>query len=154
MKIKNDEKKELKGEKMKKLIFLVYLNNKYGKGNNNISELETMVGYSSPGGIYDAINNSGYFEKTINGITLTDQGRKVLEKELLAPYQITNIVSYFVIFFGVLMLFQWAEWTYVNELVIIPWYSSLIVIIVGLAIRFLMVRFSYWIIKRNKKVGI
>jgi hypothetical protein len=148
------KKKELRGEKLRKLIFLVYLNNEYGKGSNNISELEEIVGYSSPGGIYDAINNSGYFNKTVDGVVLTEIGKKYLEREILSPYKIANTVSYAFIFFGVFLIFQWAEWIYGKNLVIIPWYSGLIIIVAGLGIRFLLLRLNYWFIKKTKNVSI
>lgn len=113
-----------------------------------------MAGYSSPGGIYDAINNSGYFEKTVNGVVLTQSGRKYLETEILAPYKIANTVSYAFIFFGGFLIFQWAEWTYAKYSVIIPWYSGLGIIGGGLDIRFLLIRFNYWVIKKTKNVSI
>jgi hypothetical protein len=154
LKGKGAKKKELRGEKLRKLIFLVYLNNTYGKGSTNISELEEIVGYSSPGGVYDALNNSGYFERSVNGVVLTELGRKYLEREILTPYKIVNTVSYAFMFFGAFLIVQWADWTFAKNLVIIPWYSGLSIICAGLAIRFLLIRFNYWVVKKTKNVSI
>ena len=113
-----------------------------------------MSGYSSPGGIYDALNNSGYFDRTPTGVVLTEAGRKYLETEILSTYKIANTVSYAFMFFGAFLILQWADWTFAKNLIIIPWYSGLSVIVGGIAIRFFLIRFNYWFIRKTKKVSI
>lgn len=149
-KVKGEEK--LKGERLRDLLFMVYLNNKYGKGKNTISELEEIVGYSSPGGIYHALDNSGYFERTGNEIKLTKLGNKLLNKKILSEYSIANTTGTALIIISFVLLLQWVEWTYFNNPIILQWYAIIPLLVGGLLIRFFLLRLIYWKIKKQKKM--
>lgn len=61
------KEEKLKGDKIRDLILIVYLNNKYDKDKNRIPWLKEKLGYST-GGIYNALDESGYFERTSDAI--------------------------------------------------------------------------------------
>ena len=88
---KRKEKKEdlVKGDKLRDLILLVYLNNKYGKEKNEIPELQEILNYST-GGIYGALDFSGYFQRSPVGIELTEKGKDYLTKKILPQYNAFN----------------------------------------------------------------
>jgi len=149
-KAKGEEK--LKGERLRDLIFMVYLNNRYGKGKNKISELEEIVGYSSPGGIYHALDSSGYFERNGNVIKLTEKGDKLLKNKILAEYNLANTTGNALVIIALVLLLQWVDLTYFNYAMILQWYAIIPLLVGGLVIRFFMLRINYWIIKRQKKI--
>jgi hypothetical protein len=146
--------KELRGDKLRDLILLVYLNNKYGHGNEDVEKLREIVGYNSPGGIYSVLNSSGYFKKAVNGVELTDKGKKYLNKKILTPFTISNYVGAVLMLMGFVFLFQWFEWTYYQFLVIIPLEVALLTITGGFIIRFFMLKINYLLIKKSRHVDI
>jgi hypothetical protein len=129
----------------------VHLNNKYVKGGNEIPALKEILEYST-GGIYGALDNSGYFERKADGIQLTQKGQEYLKKEILTPLSISDSVATILIVIGFVFLLQWIDWTYANQPLILPWYTALLIIGSGLFIRFFILRVNYWIIKRRKKM--
>jgi hypothetical protein len=150
-KAKGEEK--LKGERLRDLVFMVYLNNKYGKGKNKISELEEIVGYGSAGGIYHALDSSGYFERNGNEIKLTKLGNQLLKNRILAEYNLANTTGSALVIIALVLLLQWVEWTYFKNPMIIQWYAIIPLLIGGLFIRFFLLRLVYWKIKRQKKIA-
>jgi hypothetical protein len=142
----------LKGDRLRDLIFLVYLNNRYDKGKNKISELEEIVGYSGPGGIYHALDSSGYFDRKGDEIKLTNLGTQYLNKKILKENQLTNTTGIALVVISLVLLFQYVQWTYFNHVVMISWWGFLPLLIGGLFIRFFTLRLQYWIIKRQKKM--
>jgi hypothetical protein len=150
-KSKTKAEKKLRGDKLRDLILLVYLNNKYGKGSYEIPELKEIVEYST-GGIYSALDYSGYFERTINGIQLTEKGLEYLKNKILPQFSMFYSLGNFLIILGFILLLQWIEWTYVQYPLILPWYSALSIIAFGFFIRFFILRLSYWIIQLRKKM--
>jgi hypothetical protein len=148
---KSQKEKKLKGDKLRELIFLVHLNNKYGKERNEIPALKEILGYST-GGIYNALDSSGYFERTVDGIRLTKQGKEYLNREILTPFKISNSVGDVLIFVGLVFLFQWIEWTYAHSSLIFPVWSALVAIAGGVFIRFFLLRLNYWFIKKSKRM--
>jgi hypothetical protein len=144
-------KEKLRGDKLRELILLVHLNNKYGKGRNEIPALKEILGYST-GGVYNALDSSGYFERTANSIQLTELGKKYLNREILTPYKISNSVGNVLIIAGFVFLLQWIEWTYLNYALILPLWFALLAIGGGAFVRFFILRLEYWLIKRNKRI--
>lgn len=140
----------VKGDKLRDLILLVHLNNKYGKGKNEIPALKEMLEYST-GGIYGALNDSGYFERTLDEIRLTEKGETYLNKKILPRYDILRSTGNILIVIGAVFIFQWINWTYLQKVTIMPWHFGLIVLISGVVFRFLGLRIDYWVIKRKKK---
>jgi len=150
---KNKEKKEelVKGDKLRDLILLVYLNNKYGHGKNDIAELKETLGYST-GGIYSALDNSGYFERNANGIQLTEKGNGYLDHKIMPRYSDSKSIGNAFIILGFVFILQWVDWTFFQYAFIIPWWSGLTVLVGGIIIRFFILRLYYFAIKRRKKM--
>ena len=149
---KKAKKEELvKGDKLRDLMLLVYLNNKYGKGKNEISAFKEILDYST-GGIYSALDNSGYFRRTADGIQFTEKGVEYLNKKILPQYGILKSIGNAFIVLGAFLTLQWIFWTYSQYVWIIPLYSSIPVLAGGLILRFLGMRLHYWTIKREKKI--
>jgi hypothetical protein len=146
---KREEK--LRGDKLRDLILLVYLNNKYGKGSNEIPALRETLRYSV-GGIYSALDSSGYFERKTDRIELTEKGEEYLKSKILTQYSLINSVSNMLILLGFVFLVQWIDWNYAHYALILPWYSCLILLGCGLFIRFFTLRLNYWFIKRRKEM--
>jgi hypothetical protein len=142
----------VKGDQLRDLILLVDLNNKHGKGKNEIPALKEILNYST-GGIYHALNNSGYFERTTEGIQLTEKGKKYLEKKILPRFTILHPIGNFLIFIGVAFLFDWFAWNYLSIALVAQWYSGIIGIVCGIIVRFYFLRLYYWIVKRTKKIS-
>jgi hypothetical protein len=146
---KSEEK--LRGDKLRDLILSVHLNNKYGKGNNEIPALREILGYSV-GGIYNALDSSGYFRRKPDRIELTIKGEEYLKNKILPQYSIINSVSNVLIVLGFVFLIQWIEWNYLDYPLILPWYSWLTLVGGGFFIRFFTLRLNYWFIKRRKEM--
>lgn len=151
-KSKSKNKARLKGEMLRELIFLVYLNNRYGKGKTKISELGEIIGYSSPGGIYHALDNSGYFERNCDEIKLTELGKQYLNKEILKEHQLTKTIGNALIIIALVLLYQWVMFTYFDYVAIISWINVIPLLIVGIITRFFILRIKYWLIKRQKRM--
>ena len=141
----------LKGDKLRDLILLVHLNNKYGKGRNEVSELKENLGYST-GGIYSALDSSGYFERKPDGVLLTQKGEAYLKSKVLPQYDIFKIIGYAILFIGFVLIFQWYDWTYLKVYLVFPWYSDIGFVFLGVILSFFMLRMKYSVFKRKKKM--
>jgi hypothetical protein len=148
--VKRKQKDEdlLKGDKLRDLILLVHLNNSFGKGKNDISELKEKLSYST-GGIYNALDQSGYFERTPTGIKLTEKGEAYLRKSVIPQYDTFRMMGYIVLFIGVLLMFQWIEGTYFDNILLFPWYSDIGFVLLGLFLIFIL-RIKFVISKRKR----
>lgn len=146
--VKKEEK--LRGDKLRELILLVYLNNKYDKEKNRVPWLKERLGYST-GGLYSALDNSGYFERKNDEINLTERGISYLKKQILPQYNALNPMGNFLIVLGLVFLLQWYLWTYANTSMIFPWYTGAVTIATGIIVRFFFLRLGYWIIRNRKK---
>ena len=144
------KQEKLKGDKLRELILLVYFNNKYDKSKNKISWLKENLGYST-GGLYSALDYSGYFERKGDEINLTEKGSSYLKREILPHYTVFNPIGNFFIMIGLFLLFQWYLWTYSKTLLIFQWYSALLIIAGGIVVRFFFMRLTYQIMKRQKQ---
>jgi hypothetical protein len=142
----------LKGDKLRDLILLVHLNNKYGKGRNDVSEMKESLGYST-GGIYSALDSSGYFERKPDGILLSPKGEQYLESKVLPQYDIFKITGYTILFIAFVFIFQWFGWTYLKVYLVLPWYSDLGFIFLGTLLSFFMLRVKYLVFKRKKRIN-
>lgn len=146
----NKKKEEkLKGDKLRDLILMVYLNNKYDKDKNRIQWLKEKLGYST-GGLYHALDNSGYFERKKGEIQLTEKGTDYLNKQILPQYTAFYPIGNVLIILGFVFLLQWCFWTYKQTVMLIPWYSAVIVIALGIFVRFFFLRLNHLIMKMKK----
>ena len=136
---------------MRDLILLVYLNNKYGKGKNDIPELKEILGYST-GGIYSALDSSGHFERTPTGIKLTGKGEDYLKGRILPQFSIYTTLGDVLVLLGAVFLIQWIERAYLDYNMIFPWHFSFLLIGLGLFVRFFILRFYRFVIKRRKNM--
>jgi hypothetical protein len=149
VRVNKKKEEKLRGDKLRDLILMVYLNNKYDKDRNRIPWLKEKLGYST-GGLYHALDNSGYFERKKGDIYLTEKGTNYLNKQILPQYTVFNPIGNLLIILGFVFLLQWYFWTYAHKPVVIPWYSALIAIALGLLVRFFFLRIIHWIMKRKK----
>lgn len=142
----------IKGDMLRDLIFLVYLNDKYGLGKRiRISKLKSLIGYST-GGVYNALDESEYFIRKGDEIRPSKEGEEYVKKKLLPYYKPLNIISYYIIFFGILLLVHWFLRTHYNIIIVFDWPVALSFIIVGLVIRFALLPLVYYILKATKKI--
>lgn len=134
------------------MIFLVYLNNRFGLGKKiQISKVKQFLGYST-GGLYNALDESGYFLRKGDDITLSKLGEEYVKKELMQPYKAFYPISYLFIFFGIILIAHWYLLTYHNILLRFDWITGFAFIIMGLFLRFALLPFVYWYLKLRKRV--
>lgn len=141
--------KAVRGDKLRNVLLFVYMNQKFSKSKIKVADLKKIVDYST-GGAYSAFE-SDYLEKTGDEICLTEEGKDYVEERILPKYDAYKSYGYILFALGILFLFQWFEWTYRNVPLILPWYFGVIILAFGLFLRFLTLRFDYYIIKRSKK---
>lgn len=144
---KKDE--QLRSDKLRDLILIVYLNNRFDKEKNRIPWLKEKLDYST-GGLYSALDNSGYFERKTDEIVLTEKGMTYLNKHILPQHTAFYPFGNILIILGFIFLLQWIYWTYFQITMFVPWYSAVIIIAAGVLIRFFYFRFNYWFMKRTK----
>jgi len=147
----NRKEENLRGDKLRELILWVYLHNKYEKDKIRMSFLKEKVGYRGPGGLYSAIDSSGYFDRKNDEITLTEKGVDYLNRKILPSYKVFNPIGNFLIILGLVFLMQCYFWTYLSSPLIISWYSAIIVVATGIVVRVFIMRVCYWIMKHSKK---
>jgi len=144
------EKETLKGDKLRELIHLVYLNSKYGTGEARISRLKEALGYST-GGIYNALDESGFFDRKGDEIHLTIRGVEYAEKTLLPYFSAFNPIAYMLMFLGTLCILQWYLWSLARTL-IFDWRVGTILIVGGIVLRFFLLRLVFWAHKLKKQL--
>jgi hypothetical protein len=147
----NKKEENLRGDKLRELILWVYLHNKYEKDRIRMSFLKEKVGYQGPGGLYSAINSSGYFDRKNDEITLTEKGVDYLNRKILPPYKVFSPIGDFLIILGLVFLLQWYSWTYLTSPLVTPWYSAIICVATGIVVRVFFMRVGYWIMKHSRK---
>lgn len=142
----------IKGDKLRELILLVYLNDKYWLDKRiEVSNLKKFLHYST-GGIYNALDESGYFERKGNEITLSDRGKRYAIKELMQRYRVLYPLGYFLLFFGIILIIHWYLLTYHRIFLFFDWTVGLSFIVCGLLLRFAMPALTFWFLKIRKKV--
>lgn len=142
----------IRGDKLRDLILLVYLNDKYGLGKRvKISKLKRFLGYST-GGIYNALDESGYFTRKGDEILLSDKGERYVRKELMQWYRVVYPLGYFMVCFGIVLVGHWYLYTYHDIFLLFNWAVGFAFIGGGLVIRFALPLLTYWLLKITKKM--
>ena len=137
---------------MRELILLVYLNNKYGLGKKiKLSKLKQILGYST-GGLYNALDESGFFIRKGDEIVLSASGETYAGKKLLRQFRAMYPIGYFFVFFGIMLIAQWYLYTYYKIFLSFDWTTGISFIVTGLLIRFALPPLVYWILKITRKV--
>jgi len=146
------EKKKIRGDLLRELIFFVYLRNKYDvKREVAVSTFKKTLGYSS-GGIDYALKYSGFFEIERGMVKLSEKGREYVRRELLPQYKIYNPIGYFFMLLGVLIILQWYAFTYLNVVITFDLWAGVLLIIAGFILRFFLLPVIYWALKIQKKL--
>ena len=146
------EKKKIRGDLLRELIFFVYLRNKYDvKRDVEVSTFKRLLGYSS-GGIDYALKYSGFFEIEKGMVKLSKKGRDYVKRELLPQYRIFNPIGYFFMLLGVLIILQWYAFTYLDVVITFDLWAGLLLIIVGFVLRFFLLPLIYWALKIQKRL--
>jgi hypothetical protein len=140
----------VRGDKLRNIIYYVYLHNKFSKDKIKVSDLKETVGYST-GGVYSAFE-SDYLEKKNDEISLTTKGEKYVKEKILPQFSIYKSMSNVLIVLGAVFFLQWLEWTYLHFPLIIPWHGALLIIGLALFLRFFVLRFTYVIMRKTKKI--
>jgi len=148
--LKRRKNEKLRGDRLRDLILLVYLNNKYGGEKIKLSWLKEKLGYST-GGLYSALDESGYFERKGDEIRLTEKGKAYLREHILPQYTVFYPIGNFLIILGLVLLLQWYLWTYLHTPMIFQWYSAVIVIAGGIILRVFLMRLVYWVMIHRKE---
>lgn len=81
MRVDTLEKNEsIRGDKLRDLVLIVYLNNKYGLGTKiEDSRVQNFLCYSRSG-FNTELNESGYFVRKGDEITLSEKGERYVKK--------------------------------------------------------------------------
>ena len=146
-----EKNKKLRGDKIRDLLLLIYLNEKYGGGKVRISALKETLEYST-GGIYGALDESGYFERRGDVVTLSQNGQEYVKKQWIPYLQVVNPFSYFLIVIGSLFFMSWFLRTYYDTILTFGWYEGILMIIAGLILRFAFSRIMYWFYRLRRKM--
>ena len=140
-----NEDTEVRGDLLRKAIFVVWLANRYNK-TISVSELTRIAGYSSSG-IYSA-KETGWLK--INGnVTLPQKRELYLEKNILYYHKAVKQITLSILIFTIMMILQRYAYDQYNIILIgspILLYTSAIILI------FLYI-FWYrllWIITKNR----
>ena len=145
------KEKEVRGDKLKDLLLYVYMHDQFSKDKIKVADLKKIVGYSA-GGIYSAFESSGYIVKENDEIHLTQEGKEYVESRILPRFDIFKSFGNILILLGAFFLIQWFVWTYLNVPLIPTWYLTLTVFGTGFFLRFLVLRFYFFNVKRRARV--
>lgn len=143
-------KKEVRGDKLRDAILYIYLHNKFSKEKIKVADLKKTVGYGS-GGAYSAFE-SRYLEKINDEIRLTEEGKDYVKSRILPKFDIYKSYGNVLITLGIFFFVQWFEWTYLNVPLIPSWYFALLILILGFFLRFFILRFDFFVMKKRKKM--
>jgi hypothetical protein len=143
-------KKAVRGDKLRDLLLFIYMNDRFSKDKIKVADLKKIASYST-GGAYSAFE-SPYIEKTGDEIHLTEEGKGYVKDRILPQYNVYKSYGNVLIFLGSFFLLQWFEWTYLKFPLIPSIYFAMIVLALGLFVRFFILRFNFYITKRRKKM--
>jgi hypothetical protein len=143
-------KKAVRGDKLRDVLFYVYMHNRFSKEKIQVSELKKIVDYSA-GGVYNAFE-SPFLEKTGDEIRLTEEGTKYVKDRILPQYGVYQSYGTVLLLLGFFVAVQWFEWTYLKTPLIPTWYFALILLGFGIFLRFFILRFSFLVTRRRKKI--
>lgn len=145
-------KDSIKGDKLRELILLVYLNDRYGLNKKlKASKLKEFLGYST-GGLYNALDESGYFERNKDEITLSEKGARYAKRELMRQFKAIYPIGYFLLLFGIILVGHWYLLTHHNILLFFDWTVGFSFILGGLLLRFALPAFVFWMLKIRRKI--
>lgn len=142
---------KLRGDRIRELVLLIYLNERYGRSRVKISTLKKTLGYSA-GGIYNALDGSGYFQRKGDLVTLSEKGQEYVKRNWIPYFQVVNPFSYVLMLFGSILLIEWYLINYHNMMLVFDWYQGITLIAVGLALRFGFSRMMYLSLRLRKKL--
>ncbi len=153
MHLSKQKDERIRGDKLRNMILLIYLNTKYGTGKVRISKLKETLGYKGQG-IYNILDGSNLFETNLarDDVRLTEYGTRYVEKWWLPYFSAFNPVSYLFIILGSLLLIHWLLRTFANIIIVFDLYSGLALIVGGIILRFFFLRLFFWIMKLSKKL--
>jgi hypothetical protein len=140
----------MRGDKLRRIIFYVYLHNQFSDDKIKVADLKKIIGYS-PGGVYSALE-SKYLERKNDEITLTEEGEAYAKSKLLSQFDTYKSVGTLAIAVGVIFILQWIDWTFSHITFLVQWYFAVAIIVLGVFLRFFVMRFSYFMMKRRKKI--
>ncbi len=143
-------KKTVRGDKLRDVLFYVYMHSSFTKDKIKVADLKKIVDYST-GGAYGAFE-SGYLEKIGDEIRLTEVGKDYVKTRILPQYSVYKSYGNVLLMLGVFFLVQWFEWEYLKAPVIPSWYFALMILGLGLFLRFFILRFNFFVTKRRKKL--
>jgi hypothetical protein len=144
------KKKDVKGDKLRNVMFFVYLHEKFSKDKIKVADLKKTIGYST-GGIYSAFE-SDYLEKEQDKIHLTEEGEDYVTRRILPQFDVYRSYGFVLIIFGLFFFLQWFLWVYARYPMIPSWWFPLMLLAFGLFLRFFALRFDFILIKRRKKM--
>jgi hypothetical protein len=142
--------KAVRGDKLKDTLFYVYMHERFSKDKIKVADLKKIVDYSQSG-VYGAFE-SPYLEKTGDEIHLTDEGKDYVKSRILPQYDVYKSYGTVLTLLGIFFLFQWLEWTYLNNPVIPTWHFVLLILVFGLLLRFFVLRLIFYVTKKRKKL--
>jgi len=150
--LKGKRKEMIRGDKLRELIFFVYLNSKYGTGVVDIPKLKETLGYST-GGIYNALDESGYFTRKGDEVSLTSKGAEYFKEKHMPYYSMVNPLSGLLIVLGTLALTRSLLETFTGiSLVLFNWQSGLALLAGGITLRFFFLRLMFYFMKLRKEL--
>jgi hypothetical protein len=142
--------KDVRGDKLRDIIFYVYQHDQFSRGKLKVSDLKKTIGYST-GGVYGAFE-SRYLEKVNDEIHLTEAGETYVKNRILPQFSIYKSYGTMLLLLGFFFFFQWFEWTYLQTPIIPQWYFVILIVCFGIFLRFFILRFNYLISKWRKKI--
>jgi hypothetical protein len=143
-------KKLMRGDKLKDIVLYVYMHNKFSKDKINVSDLKRIVDYSA-GGVYSAFE-SRYLEKIGDEIRLTEEGLEYVKERILPEYNVYKSYGNILLLLGFFFLFEWAEWYLLKTQIEPTWYFAAMLVTLGLFLRYLVLRFNFFVTNRRKRM--
>jgi hypothetical protein len=140
----------LRGDKRRDVLLYVYMHNKFSKEKIRVADLKKIGDYS-PGGMYSAFE-SPYIVKNGEEIRLTEEGKQYVEERILPRYDIYRSYGNMMLLIGFFLAFQWFEWNFMHTQMEPSIYLPAILLGTGLFLRYFVLRFSYFVTKRRKKI--
>lgn len=142
----------IKGDKLRELILLVYLNDRYGLSKKlKVSKLKEILGYST-GGLYNALDESGYFERNKDEIALSEKGVRYAKENLMRQFRAIYPIGYFFLLFGIILIGHWYLLKYHNILLFFDWTVGFSFILGGLLLRLALPAMVFWMLKILRKM--
>jgi hypothetical protein len=143
-------KRTVRGDKLRDVLLFIYMHNRFSKDKIKVADLKRIVNYSA-GGAYSAFE-SPYIDKTGDDIRLTEEGKAYVKERILPQYDVYKSYGNVLLLLGFFLAFQWFEWIFLNVPLIPPWYTALMILILGFFLRFFILRFNFFVTKKRRKL--